>query len=438
MQSAGKFVRAPSVHDSDSDSESAIEQYSESSSAGRYVRISNLISTEFDPIEGVDEYGNLDINDSPIEHTRHEKELMQQIKELKQTVAELSNRSRYEPNVVARAHKDQSSGVEQVASKIQNYCEPTIRWDNIKPFPAGIPATKMWETWTKYIENFEIAASLSNARDPARRVQLLFLSMGEELQGIVRAAKLRPSLDSADCYKQFVQNIDQYFRSMTDTSAEHEAFASMHQAKGESAVSFHARLREKVWLCGYSDTDQERFVRAQLLKGLQNREIAKAARTYGHETNFIVQAATRDEAYARETSADNHNTLSIDRVQSRGAGMHRSRWNTSTQQVGSGSSFGRKRTRNEGSSYGSGSSFEPKRFRNENAFYASRRERCSRCNRPIHKNGPCPAMNKSCNSCGRQGHFAVTCRRKAVSNIRDEQVEPNIVERKVSDQVMDN
>lgn len=40
-----------------------------------------------------------------------------------------------------------------------------VRWDHIKPFPSGIAANKMWESWNKYMENFEIAASLGNAND---------------------------------------------------------------------------------------------------------------------------------------------------------------------------------------------------------------------------------------------------------------------------------
>lgn len=91
----------------------------------------------------------------------------------------------------------------------------------MKPFPKNIPANKMWEEWTKYIENFEIAASLSNATVPVRRSQLLFLSLGEELQGIVRAAKLRPNLNDSKCYTILVKNIDEHLQSMTDSTAEH-------------------------------------------------------------------------------------------------------------------------------------------------------------------------------------------------------------------------
>ena len=140
----------------------------------------------------------------------------------------------------------------------------SVRWDNIKPFPTGVPANQMWEEWNHYIENFEIAATLSNASDPVRRSQLLFLSMRAELQGIVRAAKLRPSLKEANCYRDFVTNIGRYFQSMTDSAAEHEAFSNMKQQRSETAVAFHSRLMAKVRLCGYSPSDHDRLHRYEL------------------------------------------------------------------------------------------------------------------------------------------------------------------------------
>lgn len=291
---------------------------------------------------------------------------------------------------------------------------PTVRWDNIKPFPAGVPANKMWEEWNRYIENFEIAASLSNANDPVRRSQLLFLSIGDELQNIVRAAKLRPSLNDANCYRQFVANIKNHFQAMTDSAAEHEAFSNMRQDKNESSIAFHARLTAKVRLCGYSPTDQDRFVRAQLLKGLRNKELVKAARTYGHDTNYIVQAATRDEAYEAEVAVQpgSLDPYSVNRIQSQ-----------TTRQPPHRDSF-RKRPGSESLMDRS----QPKRFRgNQQAPRPDlqdrgRRTRCRRCNGVPHSNFTCPALNRNCNLCGERGHYAAACRQ---TRIRQVQVKAN-------------
>lgn len=273
-----------------------------------------------------------------------------------------------------------------------------IRWDNIKPFPSGIPANKMLEEWNRYIEIFEIAASLNNAENPVKRTQLLFLSMGTDLQDIVRAANLYPRLTDVNCYKIFVANIKDYFRTMTDTAAEHEAFSSMRQERNESAVAFHARLKGKVRLCGYSTDDQDRFVRAQLLKGLRNRELVKSSRTYGYQTNFIVQAATRDEAYEAETTQSADERVFQIRHQ-----------NTAT-------NSSQKRRKPDDSFR------EPPPTKQQQIDHAQgRRSRCSRCNLTFHKKGRCPALDKKCLNCGKLGHFAAACRGKRVNAVRYKQ-----------------
>ncbi|XP_062713807.1 uncharacterized protein K02A2.6-like [Aedes albopictus] len=279
----------------------------------------------------------------------------------------------------------------------------SIRWDHVKPFPSGIPANKMWEEWNRYMENFEIAATLGNVNDPVKRTQLLFLSMGSELQEIAKAAKLRPSLTNPDCYKDFVANVKGYFRSLTDTAAEHEAFTRMKQEAGEKAVTFHARLMCKVRSCNYSVDDEDRFVRAQLLNGLKNRELVKQARTYGFDTNFIVQSATRDETFEAETHRHEESSAFEVRKMNRAAtysGNYRKRPN-----VG-------RRTEEP-----------PVKQHQGNALNQRSQDRHSRCNRCFlfrHRNGQCPALNRNCNRCGKRGHFVAACRQKQVNFAQNE------------------
>ncbi|XP_053686710.1 uncharacterized protein K02A2.6-like [Sabethes cyaneus] len=347
---------------------------------------------------------------------KHQEELTRRIRELEKVIAEL-NKTTNPPSSTDVATRTVVGPPDAIYSPaglgISEQSLPSIRWDNMKPFPKGIPANKMWEAWTKYLENFEIAASLSNAHDPVRRVQLLFLSIGEELQGIVRTAKLRPSMDDPNCYSTFTNNIEQHLKSMTDTSAEHDAFLVMKQVDGESAVSFHARLMEKVWLCGYSTVDQDRHVRTQLLKGLRNRKLARASRIYGYDTNFIVQSATRDEAFPLNEPAVTDGTVAINQVYRR-------------------ESVRQPKRRNNGPA-----EFEPrtKRFHNERPFPPGRRSRCPRCDLLAHKYGRCPAFDKNCNSCGRQGHFAAACRRNRVNTIQGRRVQSETINEDKYEQV---
>lgn len=278
--------------------------------------------------------------------------------------------------------------------------EPTlnIRWDHIKPFPSNVPAREMWGTWQKYLETFEIAASFSNANDPMRRTQLLFLAMGESLQTIVRAAGLRPNLKDPLCYNSFVRNIGEYLRTKTDSSAEHEAFLMMHQAKGESIVCYHARLMEKVRSCGYHLDDQNRFVRTQLLKGMTNQELARTARTYGHDTGVILQAATRNESYekADEERPAESEVFAVNRIVYP-AGANRKRAYRGSNHVD----------------------------QHSTEATQGRSNLCYRCNRTAHPDPrSCPAKTRRCNVCKMKGHFAAACRKRSISSVKSASFQP--------------
>lgn len=317
--------------------------------------------------------------------------------------------SRFQPNPKPTMN-DKHDNNWNLSNDLSSSCESasgstssSIRWDHMKPFPSGIAANKMWEEWNRYIDNFEIAASLSNVNNPVKRTQLLYLSMGNELQDIIKAAKLIPSLANPDCYKTFVSNIKNYLRSMTDTAAEHEAFSRMKQENGEPAVAFHARLTCKVRSCNYSVDDEDRFVRAQLLSGLRNRELVKHARTYGYETNFIVQSATRDEAFEAETRPqEGSSVFEVGRV-------HRS------------SSYDRSNRKRPNAGSRIDEPLARQHRNNElNQRSEGRRTQCKRCFLFSHRNGKCPALSRDCNNCGKRGHYEAVCRQRQVNFMHNE------------------
>ncbi|XP_065079207.1 uncharacterized protein K02A2.6-like [Ochlerotatus camptorhynchus] len=278
----------------------------------------------------------------------------------------------------------------------------TIRWDNIKPFPSGVPANRLWEEWNRYINTFEIAATLSNANDPATRTNLLYLSMGPDLQEIVSAGKLCPAnLDDVNCFKAFVENKTNYFRGMTDMAAENEAFIRMTQGKDETAVAFHARLMCKARLCSFKLDEQERMVQAQLLRGLRNKEIVKMARRYGHAPNIIVQAATRDEAYEAETVPPAEEN--VFQVSDRNAPNH-----------------GRNRKPDRKRKSLKERDDEPSMKRRQQ----DQDQRCEKCNLTYHRKGVCPALRKNCNYCRKRGHFEAACQNKRVRAVRFKREDP--------------
>ncbi|XP_055604150.1 uncharacterized protein K02A2.6-like [Uranotaenia lowii] len=296
-----------------------------------------------------------------------------------------------------------------VASKVSN----SIRWDHVRRFPDNVPANRMWESWCRFYQNFEMAASLGNANSPKQRAQLLYISLSEQLQGIVNAFYLMPNLADPSCYDEFVKNIERHLLSMTDTSAEHDSFQSMRQGIDESVVTFHSRLVEKVRLCGYSIEDQQKFVRTQLLKGITNREVAKFARISGSDVNFIVQSATREEA-ANLDAGPSNSAFAIDR-----------RNNPPSRQP-----LKRSRRYQEGSRNSA-----PRNFSRYNeTSEPSQRSRCSNCNNVNHRFGVCPAFGAICKRCGKKNHYARCCPDRRPSTIKSIEKPYEVPEKKESEQ----
>ncbi|XP_055590375.1 uncharacterized protein K02A2.6-like [Uranotaenia lowii] len=423
MEEKGRYVRIPSCSDSEhqesdipqddafpddrsyetKESERGNESNQEESEDSLTSEDSVSSTTSCESIE-VGNTGDVSCSQEnrelPEEAGEQPRNIAEELDRMRRVIEDLSRKlSEYEKPSVRRPIVEDNWSTSHDANDRTEGTQAAIKWDHIKPFPSGIPANKMWEEWNRFIENFDIAASLGNAGSSVQRSKLLFLCLGQELQGIVRAAKLKPSLTEPDCYSTFKNNIRNYLQSMTDTAAEHEAFAAMKQGPGESAIAYHARLQEKVRLCGYSPSDQERFVRAQLLKGLRNRDLSKSARIYNYDINFIVQSATREEAYDAETSQPSGSDIAI---------VQRSNWKRSSEPH-------RKRgwdgTRND--------QHQSKRYRGPDRRFEERRSRCHRCNRPSHKPGTiCPALDKTCNGCGDRGHFIATCPKRRVNNLQ--------------------
>ncbi|XP_062549935.1 uncharacterized protein LOC134214626 [Armigeres subalbatus] len=144
----GRFVRAPVVHDVDSEYEDQ-----------------NDGDQQYDPhrIETDTNYEN--------------NALKKQVADMEKKIADLSAevKSSRERDISRNDAEESWNSFRNGRSSQAEGHIPSIRWDQMKPFPKNVAANKMWEEWSKYIENFEIAASLSNAIDPTRRSQLLFI-----------------------------------------------------------------------------------------------------------------------------------------------------------------------------------------------------------------------------------------------------------------------
>lgn len=343
-----------------------------------------------------------------------------------------------------------------------------VRVDSLPQFPKNVPHGMIWETFTAYIEKFNLSLSLYRVNDSAQKAKLLYLAVGDDLQEIVRTNGLRPSLDDPECYETMIKNIAAYFRSMTDASAEHDAFGEMKQGPEEPVMKFVARLRSKVTACGYHAGDEERFVRSQFLKGMIDQGLAEHARIHNHALGELVSNAHRaenlasrkrealakeaqargalmQESFAVESAGDSYRSRGqssngrpkgySEREQtSRGYGKSSGETRRYGRSSGDTRGFGRgfSETRGYGRStsdtrgYGRGSdetrgqgsrgrdvrrSEGNEQWKNGHrpAWAPNKRKGCSNCRNDHGDQEPCPAADKRCWRCDGVGHFASTC-----------------------------
>lgn len=153
-------------------------------------------------------------------------------------------------------------------------------------------------------------------------------------------------------------------------------------------------------MCGYGN-DENRFIRSQILQGMSNRDVANAARTYNHDIQSVIQAATRAEAF------------NINAGPSKAEGVMEITSKRSNQQSG------QKRFSSGGwNSQDRGRTNDPPNKRKDShGKFVGKHNRCFRCDRPKHNGKQCPALFKNCNTCNERGHFSATCRKKRVNNL---------------------
>ncbi|KAL9694627.1 hypothetical protein quinque_013912 [Culex quinquefasciatus] len=314
-------------------------------------------------------------------------------------------------------------------------------------FPKNVPHGLIWETFTAYLEKFNLSLSLYHVSDSAQKAKLLYLAMGDDLQEIVRTNGLRPSLGDPECYEKMIKNIESYFRSLTDASAEHDAFGEMKQGPDEPVMKFVARLKSKVSACGYHTDDEERFVRSQFLKGMIDQSLAEHARIHNHALGELISnahraenlASKRKEALAKEAQARGalvHESFALQSGRASGRlreqnslgrakGYHERE--QTTRRYGPGDTSGNGRSsggyqeygRNSGGTRGQGSRGRdiqrnegngPGRNRSSSARVSNGRKSCPNCYSDHNDREPCPATDRKCWRCNGVGHFASACR----------------------------
>lgn len=325
------------------------------------------------------------------------------------------NRQRGRPRT-GESTSQREAGVNMSANTTRGY---QAKLPKVKPFPEGVTPTAQLEQWDLWRDNFEMALERVEGTLSERDMAVeLSLNIGEEVRKIISARGMLPKRQSVpegfQFYRELVNGLEQHFQSLTDVSVDVTLFDGIRQKESETIMDFDMRLR---LLAKRIKVNNEHVVRKRLLEGMLDQAVAERALMDGISHNEVVKMVSRKEAVAKCKREGPSPWLSQRPQTQVIAAIEKKIPETGTEE--------RSRQRDERqvyqarqSSSGAGRGEDQARFQ---ARPQSERQVKSREARPgecrncgmRHGGGGCPAAGKSCNGCGKLGHFQYMCRSEA-------------------------
>ena len=260
----------------------------------------------------------------------------------------------------------------------------TLQLPTIPPFSVTEQTTlgQCWSKWVKGLEYFLVASNITEKKE--KRAVLLHLA-GAEVQTVFETLS-----DTGEDHDTALAKLTEYIEPKKNIPFERHAFRQAAQGPTESIEAYVTRLRSLAKSCDYNKVDE--MIRDQVVDKCASNSIR---RRLLRETDLTLDGILR---IARSIEASDLHATAME------AGL-----GPSEQQVNQ-ISTGFQQTRQHRGNSGSRQQRNAKhpRFKNQD----TRQFVCFCCGRAGHKakDPSCPANGKTCNNCGKQGHFGGVCK----------------------------
>ena len=232
------------------------------------------------------------------------------------------------------------------------------------PFDPLSDPTSLGQWWKAWKRRFEVYVAAQNITDDKRKQAVQLYQVGQATQEIFDTIP-----DTGDDYDTAMNKLDGYFSPKKNLDYEVFKFRTTTQHVGETIDQYVTRLRRMAPNCEFPDLNQE-------LKStvIQNCTLKRLRRMALHDDLSL------DALLAKARS------MEVSETQASGIEKFTPPENVTVNHV------------------------KMKRFPKQTS-----ETQCRNCGFTWpHKDGPCPAKGKMCNTCGKPNHFSRVCRTKQI------------------------
>lgn len=243
-------------------------------------------------------------------------------------------------------------------------------------------AASEWRFWKCLFEDYLVSVGQDEAKDKIK-LSLLRNMMGPESTKVIMSLKL--SKEDCQVYDKVMKAIDSYVNPKYNEVFERFKFNERKQQCNESFENYYTSLRQLISTCNYdtskTESLEDQLLRDRIVQGLQDKLLQESLLRIEGLTLDKVTNICRASEISKIQVKEMNPMLEIDTVKHRNNNFKRQSLNKKT--------------------YG----------KNDNKF------QCRRCQQ-LHGPRECPAFGKKCSKCGILNHFAVSCRKKRVEEVK--------------------
>jgi len=243
-----------------------------------------------------------------------------------------------------------------------------------------------WEKWLGRLENLFVGMKID---DGDQKRALLLHYAGEKVYDIYDVEK-KETLTTYDATKTVLNN---YFAPKKNVQMEIYSFRSCKQKDGQSLDEFVTELRSLAKNCAFNNIDNE--ILQQVIQNCSSNQLRRRALREPDKglDDILTMGRLFEQSDMQATAIESSGKSDVHAVARK-----------------------RTRPRPDNKRGKPGQRTSKQRPRHEKADDQSRDNRgntCRNCGYEYpHKNGPCPAKGKTCNSCKKLNHFSRCCRQR--------------------------